>query len=132
MALASSDDVVAVLGRSLTSSESAVVASLLDRASDAVVSHLNREIDPVPGPVARVVAEMVAAVFLKPTITKADYDATGYSTAREYAQVRVGQESATTSAGPWLTKELRRRLRRYRRGSFTINTTPNFNDVAGS
>ncbi|MCA9846284.1 MAG: hypothetical protein KC491_16700, partial [Dehalococcoidia bacterium] len=66
MALASSDDVVAVLGRSLTSSESAVVASLLDRASDAVVSHLNREIDPVPGPVARVVAEMVAAVFLKP------------------------------------------------------------------
>lgn len=131
MALASSDDVVAVLGRSLTSSESTVVASLLDRASDAVVGYLGREPDPIPGPVARAVAEMVAAVFDKPSPTTADYDVSGYSTAREYAQVRVGVESATSS-GPWLTKTIRLRLRRYRRGSFTINTTPNFTDIEGS
>lgn len=116
MALAASADVVAALGRSLTAAETTAVANQLDQASDLVVGHLGGWPDPVPGPVARVVATMVAAVFDKPAITTADYDATGYSTSREYAEVRVGAESATTS-GPWLTNALRARLRPYRRAA---------------
>lgn len=123
MALASSTDVEAALGRSLTSAEANYAASRLEQASDLVVGYLGRYPDPVPGPVVRVVADMVAAVFNKPSITVADYDATGYSTAREAAQVHVGVESATTS-GPWLTKALRMRLRPWRRGMFSIRTVP--------
>lgn len=115
MALATSGDVVTVLGRSLTSAESAVVASLLDRASDRVFGYLGRWPDPVPGPVARVVAEMVQAVFDKPSVTVANYDASGYSTSREYAQVTEGVESATTS-GPWLTKSQKTVLNLFRHG----------------
>lgn len=103
MALASSSDVVAALGRSLTSAETTVVDNLLERASDRVIAYLNRYPDPIPGAVARVVAEMVQSVFDKPTITAANYDATGYATSKEYAQVTVATESATSS-GPWLTK----------------------------
>lgn len=115
MALATSADVVAALGRSLTAAETTAVASQLDQASDLVVGHLGRYPDPVPGAVARCVATMVAAVFDKPAITTADYDASGYSTSREYARVAVGVESATSS-GPWLTNALKQRLRPYRRG----------------
>ena len=115
MALATSDDVVAALGRSLTSAESTIVVSLLDRASDRVLGYLGHYPDPVPGPVARVVAEMVVAVFNKPTVTTANYDATGYSTSREYAQVAVGVESATSS-GPWLTKSQKLVLDLFRPG----------------
>lgn len=114
MALAASSDVVAALGRSLTSAETTAVANQLDQASDLVVAYLGDWPDPVPGPVARVVATMVAAVFEKPAVTVADYDASGYSTSREYAEVRVGHESATTQ-GPWLTKALKERLRPFRR-----------------
>lgn len=119
MALASEADVEGALGRSLTDSED--VSTLLEEASDLVVGYLGYTPDPVPSPVARVTATMVAAVLNKPTITTADYGATGYSvsssastpSAREYAQVHVGQESATTS-GPWLTAGLKMRLRPYR------------------
>lgn len=115
MALATSTDVVAALGRSLTSAESTSVAYALAAASDQVVGYLGREPDPVPAAVARVVADMVAGVFLKPSINMADYDASGYSTAREAAGVRVGVESAT-STGAWLTKAVMIRLRPYRLG----------------
>lgn len=121
MALAASSDVVAALGRSLTADETTAVTNQLEQASDLVVGYLGHYPDPVPGPVARVVATMVAAVFDKPQITTADYDASGYSTGREYAQVHVGQESATTS-GPWLTRALKLRLRPFRRGMFSIHT----------
>lgn len=125
MALATSDDVVAALGRSLTSAESAVVSNLLDQASDLVTGYLGRWPDPVPGPVARVTAGMVAAVYLKPSLTVADYDASGYSTAREYAQVSVGGSPSTpgnnasgraAETGPWLTKSQRTILSRFREG----------------
>jgi hypothetical protein len=115
MALATSSDVVAALGRSLTSAESAVVSNLLDQASDLVTGYLGRWPDPVPGPVARVVAAVVKAVLEKPSITVANYDATGYSTSREYAQVAVGVESATSS-GPWLTKSQKMALNPFRLG----------------
>lgn len=115
MALATSADVVAALGRALTATETTAVANQLDQASDLVVGYLGAYPDPIPGAVARVVATMVAAVFDKPQITIADYDASGYSTAQEYARVAVGQESATSS-GPWLTNALKKRLQRYRFG----------------
>lgn len=114
MAFATDDDVSEALGRSLTSSEAAVVDSLLEQATDLVIGYgIPYAIDPVPGAVTRVVATMVTAVFSKPSITIADYDASGYSSAREAAGVHVGMESATTS-GPWLTNALKERLKPYR------------------
>lgn len=113
------------LGRSLTSAESSLVENLIDQATDLVVGYLGRDLDPVPSPVARVVATMVAAVFLKPATTTSDYAASGYNTSREVATIRVGTESATTT-GPWLTKTLRLRLKPFRRGMFSIRV------VAGS
>jgi hypothetical protein len=114
VALATDDDVVAVLGRSLTSSENNRVDYLLEEASDLVVSYINQTPNPVPGAVKRAVASMVAAVFLKPSISTADYSASGYKESQEFAQVHVGTESATTT-GPWLTKALRQRLNPFRR-----------------
>jgi hypothetical protein len=111
--LASDYDVTDALGRPLTSSEAKVVDSLIDQASDLVVGYLGTTPNPVPGAVTRAVATMVAAVFNKPSVTVADYDATGYRTAREAAGVMVGTESATTE-GPWLTNSLKMRLRPYR------------------
>lgn len=113
MAFATDDDVSDALGRSLTSSEAAAVDNQLEQATDLVVAYLGNEPDPVPGAVTRVVATMVAAVFSKPSITVADYDASGYSSARESAGVHVGMESATTS-GPWLTNALKERLKPWR------------------
>lgn len=113
---------VAALGRSLTATESASVDFALAAASDQVVGYLGRaDLDPVPGAVTRVVADMVAGVFNRPSINVADYDASGYSTSREAAGVRVGIESAT-STGAWLTKALKLRLRPFRRGAFSIHT----------
>jgi len=123
MALASDSDVENALGRSLTESED--VSTLLEEASDLVVGYLGYTPDPVPSPVARVVATMVTAVLNKPTTTTANYDATGYSTSTEYAQVTVGVESATSS-GPWLTAALKMRLKPFRtfatRSVFSIKT----------
>jgi hypothetical protein len=120
MAYATSTDVVAALGRSLTTAESVSVDNQLDQATDLVAAYLGTEPDPVPGAVKRVVATMVAAVFSKPSINIADYDASGYSTTREAAGVHVGMESATTS-GPWLTNALKERLKPYRIAMRSVN-----------
>lgn len=126
MALATEDDVTDTLGRELTDAEAAVVAPQLDRASDLVTAYLGGTPDPVPEPVTRVVADMVIAVLLKPSVLTADYQAGGYNTSREAAVVHVGTESATT-IGPWLTKAWRQRLAPYMmRGghAYSIDTTP--------
>lgn len=116
MAFASSADVTAALGRSLTSAESGRVTNLLDQATDLVVGYgIDVAINPVPGAVTRVVASMVVAVFTKPSINIADYDASGYRSSSETASVRVGMESATTE-GPWLTASQKMRLNPYRTG----------------
>lgn len=112
MGFATSEDVEAALGRSLTGSED--VDSLLEEASDLVAGYLLHYPDPVPPAVKRVVATMVVAVLNKPDVTVADYSAGGYNQIRENAAIRVGVESATTS-GPWLTQALKLRLRPYRR-----------------
>jgi hypothetical protein len=126
MPLASEDDVENALGRPLASSED--VTTLLEEASDLVVGYLGYTPDPVPSPVARVVADMVAAVVTKPAQTTADYQATGYNVLREAPMVRVGVESATAT-GPWLTAALKMRLRPYRNAStrkvFSIDIAPN-------
>jgi len=123
MSLASESDVENALGRVLTDDED--VSTLLEEASDLVVGYLGYTPDPVPAPVARVVATMVVAVLNKPSVTTADYDSSGYSTSKEYASVRVGVESATSS-GPWLTAALKMRLKRFRtyatRSVFSIKT----------
>lgn len=114
MAFATSADVTAALGRSLTSAESGVVNNLLDQADDLIIGYgINPAISPVPGAVKRVAATMVVAVFTKPSITVADYDASGYRSSPETASVHVGSEPATTQ-GPWLTKALQERLKPYR------------------
>jgi hypothetical protein len=116
VAFASSADVTAALGRSLTSAESGRVTNLLDQATDLVVGYgIDVAINPVPGAVTRVVASMVVAVFTKPSINIADYDASGYRSTSETASVRVGMESATTE-GPWLTNSQKMRLNPYRTG----------------
>ena len=126
MALASEADVEDALGRSLALTED--VSTLLEEASDLVAGYLGYTPDPVPSPVARVVATMVVAVITKPATTTADYGASGYNVARESATVKVGTESATTT-GPWLTASLKMRLKPYRtaksRSVFSIDTAPN-------
>jgi hypothetical protein len=104
------------LGRSLTSLEYQRVDHLLDEATDLVIGYgVSATINPVPGAVTRVVASMVMAVFTKPSINIADYDASGYRSSSETASVRVGMESATTE-GPWLTASQKMRLNPYRIG----------------
>jgi hypothetical protein len=104
------------------------VSSLLEEASDLVVGYLRYTPDPVPAPVARVVATMVVAVLTKPATNTADYGVNGYNVIKEGMPVKVGVESATSS-GPWLTASLKMRLRPYRTakssGVFMINTAPN-------
>lgn len=114
MAFAIDDDVADVLGRALTASEANVVDNLCEQATDLVVGYgVPDTINPVPGAVKRVVATMVAAVFNKPSLTVADYQANGYSTQLESATVKVGVDGNTTT-GPWLTNALKMRLNPYR------------------
>lgn len=116
MAFATDGDVSDALGRSLTSLEYQRVDHLLDEATDLVIGYgVSATINPVPGAVTRVVASMVMAVFTKPSINIADYDASGYRSSSETASVRVGMESATTE-GPWLTASQKMRLNPYRIG----------------
>lgn len=125
MSLASDADVELALGRVLTEAED--VSSLLAEASDLVVGYLGHTPDPVPSPVARVVASMVVAVMTKPATNNADFGANGYNVVRESMTVKVGVESATTT-GPWLTASLKMRLRPYRtaatRKVFSIDLAP--------
>lgn len=120
MALAISADVETTLGRTLTTSELLLVSNLLEEASDLVIGYLGVTPDPVPAPVIRVVASMVAAVFTKPSVNTAQYQAGGYNSTRESAMVHLGQESAT-STGPWLTKSLKERLIPFRRTVVAID-----------
>ena len=119
MTLATSANVASALGRTLTATETSNVANMIEQASDLVVGYLGHYPDPAPAPIARAVATMVAAVFDKPTVTTADYDASGYSTSREYARVAVGVESQSAS-GPWLTKGLKQRLAPFRQAGRAV------------
>ena len=132
MAFAAAVDVTAALGRSLTSAESGIVSNLLEQATDLVVGYgIDPDISPVPGAVKRVVATMVVAVFTKPAVTVADYDASGYRTARESTAVQIGPETSTTE-GPWLTNALKMRLKPYRRSMFQVGMASETDYIGGS
>lgn len=118
MGLATPEDVESALRRTLTDEELSSVEGLIEEASDLVLGYLCHyvlpdPVDPVPAPIVRAVATMVAAVLTKPVTTAADYGTSGYNIARESMTVAVGVESATTT-GPWLTSSLKQRLDPYR------------------
>jgi hypothetical protein len=119
MGLAATADVVDALGRALTAQEQVQVSNLIEQASDLIIGYLGYTPNPVPGAVKRVAATMVAAVFTKPAVTVADYDATGYATARESTNVQIGTESVTTE-GPWLTNSLKMRLKPFRTSVWSV------------
>lgn len=104
MALATSDDVEAALGRPLTED----VDFLLEEASDRVVAYLGYTPDPTPPAVGRVVAAMVAAVLTRPTVV----EGAEALTAGPYG-VRFSANASTR--GPWLSSEQQKRLNPFRR-----------------
>lgn len=109
MALATQADVEKALNRDLTSDEEEGVANLLDRASDLVDGYLQNPLTPpIPGPVVRVVAEMVAAVFLRGTDVAPDVTT---QSAGPYSNTYA---AGSTSVGPWLTGGQKLRLRNFR------------------
>lgn len=121
MALATSDDVKARLGRDLKPDEVARAAGLLDEASDLVVGFLRPRAvpDPAPDVVRRVVSRMVARV-LESTARQAGV-ASQQMTAGPY-QLSNTFVPDSTSGGPWLTKADKIALRSLKLGAFSVRT----------
>lgn len=117
MPLATQDDVRAALRRDLTENETDWIAGLLDAASDLVIGYLSpyQIPTPTPGPIARVVAEMTAAVLTRPTNILPD---TQSLTADSYG---VTFAAGTTAPGPYLTAAFKERLRPYRPGIVSVS-----------
>lgn len=109
MALASAADVEKALQRDLTTAEADHVEDQLEEASDLVLGYLGCPsiADPVPGPIVRVVASMVAALLRSSAVP----ENTDQITAGEYS---LRMTEGSTSKGPWLTKALMTRLHPYR------------------
>lgn len=126
MALATAADVVARLGRALTTAEEGKVGGLLEEASALVIGYLvcdptDTSVEPpeVPTAVAIVVSRMVARV-LQQTASVEEFgsEATTDSTGPFSTTVRYG--AGTTSGAPWLTKVDKLTLRSFRcDGGFT-------------
>lgn len=109
MALATQADVEAELRRDLTVDEESGVATELDKASDLVLGYLRQTPPtPTPGPIVRVVAEMVAAVFSRSADTPQDVTTQGAG------PFSSGFVAGSTSRGPWLTAAQKIRLRPWR------------------
>lgn len=112
MALAASPDVVARLGRPLTTDETARVTGLLDEASELVRGWMRCVPDPVPDAVKIVVSRMVARVFaagssgVEPGVANKQMTAGVYGITRAYS-------ADATSGGVWLTKQDKTMLRPY-------------------
>lgn len=115
MALAVEADVVARLGRTLTTEERSVVIGLLDEASDLAAAFMRCTPDPVPGEVSRVVARMVARVLsTDPTVPFG----MSQSARTENAGLMTITASQTFAEGstmrsPWLTSPDKVILRRF-------------------
>lgn len=118
MALATPQDVEAVLGRPLTSPEQGKVGGQLEAASDLVVGYLHPCPIPSPTPAAisRVVAEMVAALILRPTTPLPEG-----ATTLGAGVYNLGLAEGATTSGPWLTEKLKVRLRPYRCGNGMVS-----------
>lgn len=120
MALATTDDVVARLGRALTAAEEAQAAGLLEEASALVIGHLgcdptDTSVEPpeVPPAVAIVTSRMVARVLQQSTTAPVPGSEATTTTTGPFSQtVRFATGSVT--GAPWLTKMDKLALRPYR------------------
>lgn len=117
-ALASSADVVARLGRNLTTDETARVGGLLEEASVMVEGWMRCVPDPVPDAVKIVVSRMVARVLAvggadnapEPGVSQLQATMGIFGVNRSYS-------SDATSGGVWLTRQDKATLRPFgRRG----------------
>lgn len=105
MALAAEADVVARLGRPLTTAEQTRVSGLLEEADVLVLAYLGLDADPDPVPAAvRVVTSRVVARVIERAATQ------GVASDAESVTSQVGPFGRTlrfaagsTSGGPWLT-----------------------------
>lgn len=110
--LADAEDVVARLGRNLTSDETARVSGLLDEASVMAGEWMRCVPDPVPDAVRIVVSRMVARVLAvagdvpEPAVTGVQANMGPFTVNRTYL-------SDATSGGVWLTRQDKNMLRRY-------------------
>jgi hypothetical protein len=117
MALATQDDVRDALRRELTEDEEDWVEPLILESGDLVEGYLYPYIvsAPVPDPIRRVVAGMVAAVFNRPAGMLAE---TQSLTADSYG-IQFAQ--GATSPGPYLTEGFKKRLNRYKKSSSFVS-----------
>lgn len=114
MVLASSADVVARLGRPLTTDETARVTGLLEEASAMVEGWLQCVPDPVPNAVKIVVSRMVTRVLAvggadnapEPGVSQLQATMGIFGVNRSFS-------SDATSGGVWLTKQDKSTLRPY-------------------
>lgn len=117
MALAELEDVETALRRGLIGDESDGVNGLLETASDLVAGYLHPcpIPDPVPAAITRVVADMVAAVFNRPSQILPDATSLGAGS------FSVGLATGSTSQGPYLTAAFKQRLRPFRCGNGMVS-----------
>ena len=115
MALASAQDVVARLGRSLTSDEQSAVGGLLDEASDLAVAFMRCTPDPMPAEVARVVSRMVARVLS--TDASVPFGLTQFARTQTAGPMALTNSQTfsegSTSRAPWLSATDKVVLRRF-------------------
>jgi hypothetical protein len=108
--LASSEDVAARLGRSLTIDEDDLVEGLLDEASVLVEGWLGCTPDPVPDGV-RIVVSRVAARAIAAGGSGAEPGLQSVEATMGVFQVNRGFSADVTSGGVWLTRNDKTTLR---------------------
>ncbi len=114
MVLASSADVVARLGRPLTTDETARVTGLLEEASVMAEGWLQCVPDPVPDAVKIVVSRMVARVLATgPDAGGPDPGVSQIQATMGIFGVTRGFSPDATSGGVWLTRQDKSMLRPY-------------------
>jgi len=129
VALATEDDVEDRLRRPLTSDESNYVDAVLDEASLIVTEWCDDDAwstDAVPDMVILVVSRMVANVFSAGAeqLSPAGGDSVQLQ-AGPYGVTRHYSGDAATG-GPWLTRDMKRKLRPWRTGgmAFVVDMVP--------
>jgi hypothetical protein len=123
MAWATSEDVEARLGRTLTTDEVSGVDGLLDEATMLVAEWLGCTPDPVPDAATLVVSRMVArSVQASSSGVPTDGANSVQATALSFAFTR-NYSAAATSGGVWLARQDKMMLRRWRRNSMVINVS---------
>lgn len=123
VALATDADVVARLGRPLSTDEEGRVLGLIDEASVIVTAHLGCDVDAlwpttgdVPQGVRVVVSRMVARVLAQAEVPGATSGATSSTTGVGPFSRTHQWDAGTTSGAPWLGATDKLSLRPYRCG----------------